>query len=290
MQLNEIHALIQLLDDPDEGVYSHVRERLMERGSTVLPLLEAHREAASLDREHANRVDELVHGLRFNQLRERTLSWVFGEEHDPVEAALIVHGAVQPKVDEVGIRKAFAQLKRSVWLEFTEDMTGFERLQIMNHLLFDVMNYDRAPGATLKPAHALLGDVMERRQGNALGIGYVYWAVARALGLSVHLVDSSHHFLLCYCDSGTMPSAEHPHGAVRCYIDPFAQGAFIAPDQIAAYLDLPDRTHPAPAPPALGFERLIRFVSLALLRDERTFLAKHLEELTVGWSRQVEED
>ena len=29
MQPNEIHALIQLLDDPDEGVYKHVREQLL---------------------------------------------------------------------------------------------------------------------------------------------------------------------------------------------------------------------------------------------------------------------
>ena len=39
MQPNEIHALIQLLDDPDEGVYKHVREQLLARGTEVLPVL-----------------------------------------------------------------------------------------------------------------------------------------------------------------------------------------------------------------------------------------------------------
>lgn len=283
MQLNEIHALIQLLDDPDEGVYSHVRERLMERGQAVLPLLEQHRDEATLAEEHASRVDELLHGLRFKQLHERALQWVFGEEHDPVEAAIIVQAAVQPKSKEEDVRKAFADLKRAVWLEFSEDHTGFERLQVMNHLLFDVMEFGGAVGATLKPGHALLGEVMARKQGNALGLGYLYWALARALGLAVHLVDSPHHFLLCYCDAGSMPSEAQPHGAVLCYIDPFAQGAFIAPDQIPAYLNL--EAVPRPAPPALGFERLIRFVSLSLLREERQFFAKHLEELTRGWSK-----
>ena len=37
MQPNEIHALIQLLDDPDEGVYLHVREQLMAKGNISSP-------------------------------------------------------------------------------------------------------------------------------------------------------------------------------------------------------------------------------------------------------------
>ena len=283
MQLNEIHALIQLLDDPDEGVYSHVRERLMERGSAVLPLLEQHREESLLADEHASRLDEVVHGLRFERLRERTLEWVFGEGQDHVEAALIVHEAVQPKVDAAQVRKDFEQLRRTVWLELNEDLTGFERLQVVNHMLFDVLGFGRAAGATLRPGHALLGEVMARKQGNALGIGFLYWSLARSLDLDVHVVDSPHHFLLCLCDGTSVPTEEAPHGVVMCYIDPFSQGALLAPDQIHSWLDLPTAEQPPIAPPAFGFERLIRFVSLALIRADRHFLAKHLDELLAGW-------
>ena len=50
MQPNEIHALIQLLDDPDEGVYQHVREQLIAKGTAVLPaLLESRIMGGSLD-------------------------------------------------------------------------------------------------------------------------------------------------------------------------------------------------------------------------------------------------
>lgn len=285
MQLNEIHALIQLLDDPDEGVYSHVRKQLLERGSAVLPVLEQHREESLLADEHASRIDEVVHGLRFERLRERTLEWVFGDGHDPVEASLIVHEAVQPKVDAEQVRADFERLRRSVWLELNEDLTGFERLQVVNHMLFDVLGFGRSAGSTLRPEHALMGEVVKRKQGNALGIGFLYWALARALGLDVHVVDSPHHFLLCLCDGTIMPTEEAPHGVVMCYVDPFSQGALLAPDQIHSWLDLPTSERPPLAPPALGFERLIRFVSLALIRAERHFLAKHLDELTVGWGK-----
>ena len=37
MSVSEIHALIQLLDDPDENVYRHVREKFLSRGTEILP-------------------------------------------------------------------------------------------------------------------------------------------------------------------------------------------------------------------------------------------------------------
>jgi hypothetical protein len=290
MQLNEIEALIQLLDDPDEGVYSHVRERLMERGAVVLPILERHRDEGQWEEEHASRMDEILHGMRLGRLQEQTLSWVFGDEHNPVDAAMIVHEAVSPKVKSDGIRVAFEQIRKAIWIELNEDMTGFERLQVLNHMLFDVMGFGRASGATLKPSHALLGEVIDRKQGNALGLGFLYWSLARALELEVQLVDSQDHFLLCFCDASKLPSEREPDGAVIFYIDPFSKGEFIAKEQIHSWLGSPDTRSIVPVAPAEGLERLINFVSLALLREERHFLAKQLDELTVGWGRQDTEE
>ena len=66
MQPNEIHALIQLLDDPDEGVYLHVREQLLAKGTSVLPALLESREAHARCEEHERRMDELVDGLHLS--------------------------------------------------------------------------------------------------------------------------------------------------------------------------------------------------------------------------------
>ena len=39
MSISEIHALLALMDDPDETVYDHVRDRLLSRGKDVLPFV-----------------------------------------------------------------------------------------------------------------------------------------------------------------------------------------------------------------------------------------------------------
>ena len=37
---SEISALVHLLEDPDENIYIHIKEKLMEIGPECIPLLE----------------------------------------------------------------------------------------------------------------------------------------------------------------------------------------------------------------------------------------------------------
>ena len=41
MSVSEIHALLALLDDPDDTVYVHVRDQLISKGNEVLPYVDA---------------------------------------------------------------------------------------------------------------------------------------------------------------------------------------------------------------------------------------------------------
>ena len=90
MQPNEIHALIQLLDDPDEGVYLHVREQLLAKGTSVLPALLESREAHAQCEEHERRMDELVEGL--HGAFDGQCGPCSGERSTPPAAAAIAGG------------------------------------------------------------------------------------------------------------------------------------------------------------------------------------------------------
>ncbi len=60
MSVSEIHALIQLLDDPDENVYMHVREQLLSKGTEILPAVMEHRSSNNICAVYESRLDELV--------------------------------------------------------------------------------------------------------------------------------------------------------------------------------------------------------------------------------------
>ena len=70
MSISEIHALLALMDDPDETVYDHVRDRLLSKGKDVLPFVN---DAALSGRECAlfhSRLTKLQEGLQQSDIRE----------------------------------------------------------------------------------------------------------------------------------------------------------------------------------------------------------------------------
>jgi hypothetical protein len=65
---NEIEALIKLIDDPDEKVFNHVRSRLLELGTEVIPQLENAWESAQIDVSMQQRIEELIHEINFKSV------------------------------------------------------------------------------------------------------------------------------------------------------------------------------------------------------------------------------
>jgi len=131
MQPNEIQALIQLLDDPDEGVYQHVREQLLAKGAAVLPALLESRESHAHCAEHERRMDELVDGLHGNYVHQGLRDWFDSGAESALEGALWVHKAADPMLDMDALRVKYEKLKRNVWLELNEELTALEQVRIL---------------------------------------------------------------------------------------------------------------------------------------------------------------
>ena len=254
MQPNEIHALIQLLDDPDEGVYQHVREQLMSRGIEALPALLESRESHAYCDEHERRMDELVDGLHGQYVHNGLRDWFDSGAERVFEGALWVHKAANPLLDMEALRQDYDKLKRNVWLELNEEFTALEQVRILNHIVYDHEEYTNAKTGKPDPKHALLGEVMAEKRGNPLGLGILYLSLAQDLNLPIHGVNLPNHFILCYCDE------HHVHhemsapdnktsGGVLIYINPFSHGTIIKKAEV--------RRAPASScmPPCLGHAR-----------------------------------
>lgn len=70
----EINALVKLLDDPDLEVYQHVEKRLLEYGTQVVDFLENEWEH-SLDSLLQERIENIVHKIQFNSVKEDLNLW-----------------------------------------------------------------------------------------------------------------------------------------------------------------------------------------------------------------------
>ena len=70
----ELKALVTLLDDDDHEVVSHVENKIISLGNTIIPLLEFHWENI-FNPIIQQKLEDLIHTMQFDLLCERLSKW-----------------------------------------------------------------------------------------------------------------------------------------------------------------------------------------------------------------------
>ena len=87
---SEISALVKLLDDPDPEVFEHVEKRLLDYGNFVINHLEQ-AWSESLDTNLQERIENVVHQIQFNNVKEDLNLWYQSGAFDLLQGALVVN-------------------------------------------------------------------------------------------------------------------------------------------------------------------------------------------------------
>ena len=131
MSLKEVIALITLLDDPDEVIYSQVKDRFVILGPPAIPHLETAWEN-SFDAIMQKRIEIIIHTIQFEILQKALKKWAIEEQEDLLKGILILSRYQYPDLDETKIRKGLDQIKQDVWLELNDDLTAIEKVKVLN--------------------------------------------------------------------------------------------------------------------------------------------------------------
>ena len=81
MDKTEVHALISLLDDPDEKVFQQIKQKLLSMGFEVIPELESAWEN-SFDTILQQRIEGIIHKIQSNVLVRSFKEWSLPENQD----------------------------------------------------------------------------------------------------------------------------------------------------------------------------------------------------------------
>lgn len=237
MSVSEIHALIALLDDPDEAVYHHVRERLLGRGREILPFLEDPQGTDGHCALFQSRIHSLRSELERTDIRSAVCHWMEEEDQKLWGGVLLLHRAMSPDQDSMDVQKKFETLRRDIWLELNDELTALEQVRIINHMLFTVLQMESVRQVPHLAVDAIPTAVLENKKGNPLGMGVLYLAISEALGLPVRGVRLPNHFILCYCDDAHVQDhMEMDQSGILFYINPFSGGAVIGPLEVSEFL------------------------------------------------------
>jgi regulator of sirC expression with transglutaminase-like and TPR domain len=276
----EIKALLHLIDDPDEDVYTTVSEKILSFGKEIIPNLE-HLWENIHDEEAQERIETLIHRVHYRELTADFVQW----KNNPVDlmtGALTVARYTYPDLQPQQIWQEIEKLRRNIWLELNSYLTPIETINVVNSILF---NYYKQKGAEISYEHPdqfLLNKTLETKKGNAIGNGIVYLILCELLDIPVRAVNIPRQFLLGYFDDQyeLLNPAGHPSEKIKFYVDALT-GQMYSHKDIEAYLK---RLSVPPVPTyfrPLNNKKVIQFLLKELCKcyDNESDLYK-MDELT----------
>ncbi len=244
MDSSEIDALINLIDDPDETIYTQIRQRIVSYGEKVIPQLENMWELNSFGHSFQQRIEDIIHTIQFDAVYKGLENWSREGSDDLFEGALMVARYQYPDMDELEVKADLMKVRQDVWLELNDELTALEKVKIFNHILFDVHGFRGNKKNFHAAQNSYINTVLESKKGNPLSLSIVYIVIAESLGVPIYGVNLPNHFLLAYVDEYNIirfienqldPEAEKSD--VLFYMNAFSRGTIVHKSEITTYIE-----------------------------------------------------
>lgn len=247
MSENEIRALITLIDDPDEDIYTEVRNRIVSLGGPVVADLERAWEVDDMGDLFRNRIEDILHTIHLAGVTDRLKAWRDGGCEDLLEGAMVISRYRYPDLDENKVKARLASIRQDIWLELNDHLTSFEKVRVFNHIFFQVHGFKGNKRNYHAPQNSYLNEVLDSRKGNPLSLAIIYQVLAEDLGLPLRGVNLPNHFVLAYLDEDSIGGADSGQDGeenVLFYVNAFSNGDILGRSEINEFLeklDIPPR-------------------------------------------------
>lgn len=226
MEEKELKALVSLLDDEDAQIVSHVEEKILSIGASIIPFLESEWEN-NLNPKVQERIEELIHTLQYELVKKRLIAWYSGNERDLLTGMWIVSTYQYPDTELTQLKQDLEQIYYETWLEFRNDLYPFDQVKVINSVLFGKLKFGPNSKNFHSPGNSLINVVLEIKKGNPITLSVIYLLVAQKLKLPVYGVNLPNLFILTYKDE------KH----TQFYINAFNRGLIFSKQDIENYIN-----------------------------------------------------
>ena len=241
MEINEIKALLSLLDDPDEEVQDQIKERIVSEGRAFLPFLDEYISTEDVEPQVEALIHDIFRDIQISGLKAELDEWFADGEHDLIKGAMIISRYEYPDLDEQEVLSFISRIRQDVWLELNENLTAFEAIKVLNLVFFDEHGFSGNKEDYHQTENSFINKVIENRTGNPLLLSILYMSIAEQLEIPIKGVNLPNHFLVAYMDQNGVgnelelsPSSEEED--ILFYINPFSRGAILHKAEIETFL------------------------------------------------------
>ncbi len=220
LENREISALFQLLDDPDEEVFSKVTERIISHGRAIIPNLENLWEN-SPDEGVQERIELIIHKLHFRDLVEEFVEWKKGN-CELLQGALLVSKYCYPEMIATTTLQEIEKLRRNIWLELNSYLTPLEQVNVISGILY---SYYKLKGNEVSydlSDDFLITKLIENKRGNSITNGILYLVLCELLDIPARAINIPRQFILGYfeMDYNFPNPTKQKSEKINFYIDP----------------------------------------------------------------------
>lgn len=233
-----ISALVRLIDDPDENIFEHVRDKLMSHGSLAIPFLESSWETDDYGLVFQSRIENLIHDIQFSVIKDELKAWINSAHKDLLEGAVIISRYQYPNLEEQIIHDKIQAIRKDIWLEISPGQTALEKVKIFNKIFYGKYGFSGNSKDYHSPQNSYIYKVLEMSKGNPLSLCLLYSIIAQSLDLPIYGVNLPNHFVLTYLDENNtfaLINQDNKHGNLF-YINGFSKGGIFDSSEIDEFL------------------------------------------------------
>ncbi|WP_236017516.1 transglutaminase-like domain-containing protein [Roseivirga sp. E12] len=220
----ELKAMVSLLDDDDFEIVQHIEDKIKEMGTYIIPYLEFEWEN-SFNPVVQKRIEDLVHNLQFELLKEKLYAWRINGGKDLLEGVWLVNTYQYPDLEYEQLSKELEQLYYEAWLEFKADIHPVDQIKILNSVLFGKLHFGANTKNFHSPGNSMLSVVLQTKKGNPISLCIVYMLVAQKLKMPVFGVNLPNLFVMTY-----------KQDEVQFYINAFNRGLVFSKKEVDEYI------------------------------------------------------
>lgn len=231
-----LESQIRLLDDPDNQVYALIHNNIVALGIEAIPILEKAWEDSLTLIVH-ERIENIIHEINVIQINEAIENWVFNGRKDWFDILYLFSKFYFQNINKATLLNEVTKIKKEIWLEINDNLTAFEKIQIINHFLYKKYKYKKSSIKTQNPNDYFLSQLVSNKKGNDLILGLFYLLICNHLELPVYGVDLPGNFILAYMDSPFLSFNKELKNDILFYINPANNGMVFGPRDIDIYLE-----------------------------------------------------
>jgi regulator of sirC expression with transglutaminase-like and TPR domain len=272
--MTEIEALICLLDDPDETIYKEVSSKLCKIGKPAIANLErAWNKYTSVIFQE--RIESLIENIHLNWVKKNLEDWVLYRQNDLLDGCYIVSTFQYPDLEKEDIDNYLQVLKKDLKSELNNTLTPLEKIQVFNHVLFDIHRFTGNYTNYYSPFNNYLNYVLESKKGNPLTLSILYSVLAHSLDLPLFGVNLPRNFILAWVEEYSKSEFE-----VLFYVNPYNRGNLLGRKDVELFLQQQNiEGKPSFLTPCDNIDIIRRLISNLMFSFEKVGNIQRLDEL-----------